>query len=82
MMVKVGMISKPGIISSIKVTTPAACPIFPLYNRVISHPDNGAQMISEKSPIKGMAKESIPIASKRSPRKRCLYFLSAVFDIL
>src|SRR6056297_4261430 len=81
MIVKEGTISRPGIISSTKATIPAACPILPLYIRVISQPANGAHSTSEKSPIKGSAMDSIPIPSKRSPKSKCLYFLSILFDI-
>ena len=81
-MVKVGTTSNPGIISSIKVNTPAALPTCPLYNLVINQPAKGAHIISENSPINGAAKESIPMPSNNNPNNRVWYFLSLFFDIL
>ena len=81
MIVKVGTMSKPGSISSIKVITPAARPILPLYNLVISQPATGAQITSENSPIPGITKESIPIPSKSNPKNRFLNLWSFNVDI-
>jgi len=80
-MVKVGITSNPGIISSTKDTTPAAFPILPLYSLIINQAEIGAQITSEKSPRKGTAKESIPIPSKRRLKKRFFIFLLDLVDI-
>ena len=81
MMVKVGITSSPGTISSIKVITPAAFPTFPLYIRVINHPANGAQMTSNISPNPGMSNEDIPIPSKSNPKTKLRVRLSDVLDM-
>lgn len=56
--VNVGIISKPGEISSIKATTPAIFPVFPLFIFYTNQAETGAQIISENSPISGIIKDA------------------------
>ena len=75
MSVKVGITSKPGRISSTKVIKPPIFPSVPLYILYTRKEAKGAQIISVNSPTPGIAKESIPIASKITPKMSNVYLL-------
>ena len=77
MIVKEGIASVNGMISSIKENIPPILPILPLYSLVIWYAETGAQTTSENSPIKGIVNDNIPIASKRIPSTRLRILLAA-----
>lgn len=81
-MVKLGIKSENGKISSRKVNPPATFPKVPLYIQVIKKPARGAQITSENSPIPGIVNESIPIQSKKIPKINFLFLLFLTLDIL
>jgi hypothetical protein len=62
------------MISSRKVMTPPTFPTLPLYILVIKYAAIGAQITSENSPNIGTVKDSIPMASNKSPRNKFLIF--------
>lgn len=69
-MVKDGIMSVAGSISSIKEITPATFPTVPLYIQTIIKPDNGAQTTSVNSPITGKEKDNIPMPSNKILKKK------------
>ena len=79
-MVKVGIKSKKGNISSVKEKTPPIFPNTPLYIQAIKSPDNGAQITSENSPKNGIKRERNPMPSKIIPRNKFLNLCSLIIS--
>ena len=77
----VGIISVNGISSSTKEKIPPTFPMLPLYIVANIIPETGAHTTSENSPINGIEKDIMPMASHIIPSIRFRYLWDSLVCI-